>query len=111
MHITIEVVVGVVGLGGVLLFLEGGARLHLLFDAPIATVATIDIMATPLPQTTLRLVKEKAESSYKLKEVALPALQGDELLVKVGKVALCGTDISLYQWNAGEIQASPHRIL
>lgn len=65
------------------------------------------IMTTPLPQTTLRLVKEKPQSSYELKEVSLPALQGDELLVKVGKVALCGTDISLYQWNTGEI----HRIL
>lgn len=68
-------------------------------------------MATPLPQTTLRLVKGKAEPSYKLKEVALPALQGDELLVKVGKVALCGTDISLYQWNTGETQASTLCIL
>ena len=84
--------------GGVLLSVEGGAaqsRLQVL-DA---------IMATPLPQTTRRLVKERSESSYELKEVALPALQGDELLVKVGKVALCGTDISLYQWNAGELRA------
>ena len=64
-------------------------------------------MTTPLPQTTLRLVKEKPQSSYELKEVSLPALQEDELLVKVGKVALCGTDISLYQWNTGEI----HRAL
>ena len=64
-------------------------------------------MTTPLPQTTLRLVKEEPQSSYELKEVSLPALQGDELLVKVGKVALCGTDISLYQWNTGEI----HRTL
>ena len=59
-------------------------------------------MATSLPQTTLRLVKEKAQSSYVLKEVPLPPLEGDELLVKVGKVALCGTDISLYLWNAGK---------
>jgi threonine dehydrogenase-like Zn-dependent dehydrogenase len=63
-------------------------------------------MTTPLPQTTLRLVKEKPQSSYELKEVSLPALQGDELLVKVAKVALCGTDISLYQWNTGETQGT-----
>ena len=62
-------------------------------------------MSTPLPETTVRLVKENPGSSYELKEVPLPALQGDELLVKVGKVALCGTDISLYQWNAGKLQA------
>ena len=59
-------------------------------------------MESSLPQTTLRLVKEKAQPSYVLKEVPLPPLKGDELLVKVGKVALCGTDISLYQWNTGE---------
>ena len=58
-------------------------------------------MTTTSPQTTLRLVKEKPQSSYVLKEVPLPPLEGDELLVRVGKVALCGTDISLYQWNAG----------
>lgn len=54
-----------------------------------------------LPQLTKRLVKEEAIASYVYREVPLPSLQGDELLVKVGKVALCGTDISLYQWNKG----------
>lgn len=55
-----------------------------------------------LPQRTNRLVKGEAVPSYVYREVPLPAPQGDELLVKVGKVALCGTDISLYlpvgQW-------------
>lgn len=54
-----------------------------------------------LPQHTNRLVKEEAIASYVYKEVPLPSPEGDELLVKVGKVALCGTDISLYQWNKG----------
>ena len=62
----------------------------------------VTTMAASLPRTTLRLVKEKAQSSYVLKEVPLQPLEVDELLVKVGKVALCGTDISLYQWNSGE---------
>ena len=66
--------------------------------------ARVTIMSTSFPQTTLRLVKEKPQSSYVLKEVSLPPLQGDELLIKVGKVALCGTDISLYQWNNGEVR-------
>ena len=47
------------------------------------------------------LVKEEAGVSYTYKEVPVVAPQGDELLVKVGKVALCGSDISLYQWNNG----------
>ena len=55
-----------------------------------------------LPRSTKRLVKERPGASYELKEVPIDPPQGDELLVKVGKVALCGTDISLYQWNHGE---------
>ncbi len=57
---------------------------------------------TSLPKKTFRLVKEEEGPSYLYKEVPVPAPVGDELLVKVGKVALCGTDISLYQWNSGE---------
>ena len=48
------------------------------------------------------LVKEEAGVSYTYTEVPVVPPQGDELLVKVGKVALCGSDISLYQWNNGE---------
>lgn len=47
------------------------------------------------------LVKERTGPSYEYKDVPLPVPQGDELLVKVRKVALCGSDISLYQWNNG----------
>ena len=59
-----------------------------------------------LPQRTIRLVKDEAVASYELREVPLPTPQGDELLVQVGKVALCGTDISLYQWNNGEMDVA-----
>ena len=55
-----------------------------------------------LPQHTNRLVKEDAVPSYIYKEVPFPAPMEDELVVKVKKVALCGTDISLYQWNKGK---------
>ncbi len=48
------------------------------------------------------LVKSEEGVSYEYKEVPVPAPVGDELLVKVRKVALCGSDISLYQWNTGE---------
>lgn len=54
-----------------------------------------------LPHKTVRLIKEEPVASYSYKEVPLPAPQKDELLVRVSKVALCGTDISLYQWNKG----------
>ena len=47
------------------------------------------------------LVKERAGPSFVYKEVPLPTPHGDDLLVKVGKVALCGSDINLYEWNNG----------
>jgi len=52
-----------------------------------------------LPATMKALVKEHAGPSFVYKEVPVPIPQGDELLVKVGKVALCGSDINLYEWN------------
>ena len=47
------------------------------------------------------LVKSKPGTSYTYEDVSVPSPQGDELLVKVGKVALCGSDIALYQWSEG----------
>lgn len=55
-----------------------------------------------LPATMKALVKSKPGASYTYEDVPVPSPQGDELLVKVGKVALCGSDIALYQWNEGE---------
>ena len=74
-----------------------------MFGGGAVGAAHVSIMTTAYPQTTRRLVKETPQSSYTLKEVPLLQLEGDELLVKVAKVALCGTDISLYLWNNGEI--------
>ncbi len=54
------------------------------------------------PVKSWRLVKDEETPSYQYKQVLVPAPVHDELLVKVAKVALCGTDISLYQWNDGE---------
>ncbi len=56
-----------------------------------------------LPATMKALVKAEEGLSYEYKEVSVPVPVKDELLVKVGKVALCGSDISLYQWNSGEL--------
>ena len=47
------------------------------------------------------LVKQASGKSFTYTEVPVVPPQGDELLVKVSKVALCGSDISLYQWNNG----------
>ena len=54
-----------------------------------------------LPATMKALLKRKPGVSYTYEDVPVPSPQRDELLVKVGKVALCGSDIALYQWGEG----------
>lgn len=60
-------------------------------------------MAT-LPKFMKALVKESPTESYLYKDVPVPQPSKDELLVKVKKVALCGTDIQKYKWNDGRCQ-------
>eukprot|EP00731_Ephydatia_muelleri_P015719 Em0009g143a len=60
------------------------------------------------PVAMKALVKEHPGASYVYKDVPVPTPEGDELLVKVGKVALCGSDIALYQW--GEVAQKIARI-
>ena len=57
-----------------------------------------------IPQFMKALVKEEETSSYHYKEVPTPSPAEGDLLVKVRKVALCGSDINLYQWNEGRVK-------
>ena len=53
------------------------------------------------PISTMRaLVKEKSIEGYELKEIPVPTIEADEILFKVERVAICGSDIALYSWNA-----------
>lgn len=52
-----------------------------------------------LPSTMKALVKEQEVSSYQYKDVTVPTPGHGDLLVKVNKVALCGSDINVYHWN------------
>lgn len=46
------------------------------------------------------LVKAEPKPGAELKyDVAVPAVQGDEILVKVHAAAICGTDIHIYDWT------------
>lgn len=67
----------------------------------VACCRLADLRLAMLPATMKALVKERTGPSYEYKDVPLPVPHEDELLVKVRKVALCGSDISLYQWNNG----------
>ena len=59
-------------------------------------------MASSAPSSMKALVKEQPGPSYEYKDVPVPAPTGDELLVRVGKVGLCGSDINYYKWNSCE---------
>lgn len=54
-----------------------------------------------LPSSMKALMKTNPGVGYTYEDVPVPTPQGDELLVKIGKVALCGSDITLYQWSEG----------
>ena len=56
---------------------------------------------TSLPTVMKALVKESEDQSYVLKEVSVPKPNDGELLLKVKKVAICGSDIALYKWGEG----------
>jgi len=45
------------------------------------------------------LRKSSPTPGYSLAEEPLPVPKGDEVVIKVEKVAICGSDIALYTWN------------
>ncbi len=45
------------------------------------------------------LVKAKAEKGLWLQDVPKPVIGDNEVLIKIKKTAICGTDIHIYQWD------------
>jgi len=46
------------------------------------------------------LVKAKAEQGIWLQDVSKPTIGPNDLLIKIKKTAICGTDIHIYNWDA-----------
>ena len=46
------------------------------------------------------LVKAKAESGIWLDEIPVPEIGINDVLIKIHKTAICGTDIHIYNWDA-----------
>ena len=46
------------------------------------------------------LVKTKEGKSFEYKDIPVPEPKGDDVLIKVDAVSVCGSDINLYTWNA-----------
>ena len=47
------------------------------------------------------LVKTTEKEGYDLKRLDIPNPERGELLIKVDRVSICGSDINLYKWNDG----------
>lgn len=45
------------------------------------------------------LVKSYAKAGIWLGEVALPVIRADEVMIKIKKTAICGTDLHIYKWD------------
>ena len=49
--------------------------------------------------TMKALVKAKAEPGIWLEQVSLPDVGPNDVLIKIGKTAICGTDVHIYNWD------------
>jgi threonine 3-dehydrogenase len=45
------------------------------------------------------LVKESAERGFTLKSVPEPTIRDDEVLIRVRRAGVCGTDVHIYEWD------------
>ena len=46
------------------------------------------------------IVKAKAEPGLWLEDVPVPTVGGDDVLIRVLKASICGTDVHIYNWDA-----------
>lgn len=49
--------------------------------------------------TMKALVKKRAEEGLWLEEVPIPEVGGNDVLVKIKRTAICGTDVHIYNWD------------
>jgi threonine 3-dehydrogenase len=50
-------------------------------------------------KTMKALVKKKPETGLWLKEVPIPSMGINDVLIKVDRTAICGTDVHIYNWD------------
>lgn len=59
------------------------------------------------PATMKALVKSKAEPGIWLEEIPVPDYGHNDVLIKVRKTAICGTDVHIFNWDAWARQTIP----
>lgn len=52
-----------------------------------------------MPQMMKALVKREAAEGIWMEQVPVPEIGPDEVLIKVDKTAICGTDLHIYKWD------------
>jgi threonine 3-dehydrogenase len=58
-------------------------------------------------KTMKALVKSKPEKGLWLEEVPVPDIAHNEVLIKIVKTAICGTDVHIYNWDEWSQQTIP----
>ena len=53
-----------------------------------------------IPKTMRALVKSKPEPGLWLEEVPVPGIGINDVLIKVERGAICGTDLHIMKWDA-----------
>ena len=53
------------------------------------------------------IVKARAEPGLWLEDVPVPKVRGDDVLIRVLKASICGTDVHIYNWDAWAQKAIP----
>ncbi len=57
-------------------------------------------MTKTMLKTMKALVKARAEKGLWLQDVPVPDIAPNEVLIKIERTAICGTDMHIYQWDA-----------
>lgn len=52
-----------------------------------------------MPDSMMAVVKGTAGPGLEMREVPIPTIQPDEVLVKVRAASICGTDLHIYKWD------------
>jgi threonine 3-dehydrogenase len=53
------------------------------------------------------VVKSRAEPGLWLEEAPVPKVEGDDVLIRVLKTSICGTDVHIYNWDAWSQKTIP----
>lgn len=52
-----------------------------------------------MPEMMKALIKAKSEVGIWMGEVPIPEIQPDEVLIKIQRASICGTDMHIYKWD------------